>query len=56
MVLEIEFENGSASEVSLDHASGLALMKDCDAETAEDLIGHSWEKVRDALTTAYNRY
>ena len=27
MVLEIEFENGSASEVSLDHASGLALMK-----------------------------
>ena len=56
MVLEIEFENGSASEVSLDHASGLALMMDCDAETAEDLIGHSWEKIRDALTTAYNRY
>ncbi len=56
MILEIEFENGSASEVSLDNASGLALMKDCDAETAEDLIGQSWERVRDALTSAYNRY
>ena len=56
MILEIEFENGSASEVSLDNASGLALMKDCDAETAEDLIGQSWERVRDALTSSYNRY
>ena len=56
MVLDIEFENGGTSEVCLDHASGLALMEDCNADTAEELVGHSWEKVRDALTNAYNRY
>ncbi len=56
MILDIEFGNGATSEISLDHASGLALMEDCQASTAEELVGHSWEKVRDALTNAYNRF
>lgn len=56
MILDIEFENGGLSEVSLDHHSGMALMESCRASSAEELIGQSWEKVRDALSSAYNRY
>jgi hypothetical protein len=56
MILDIEFENGGTSEVCLDHSSSIALMEDCKASSAEELVGHSWEKVRDALTQAYNRY
>lgn len=56
LVVRIEYENGGASEVSLDPVAGAALMRSCAAETLDDLTGKSWEKVREALQISYNRY
>jgi len=55
LILEIQYGNGSSSPVTLDSFACHALMESCAAETAEELIGQDWEKVRDALIASYNR-
>jgi hypothetical protein len=56
LIVKIEYDNGGISEVALDQMATSALMRSCDAETIEDIKGHSWDKVRDALQVSYNRY
>jgi len=56
LILDIEYQNGTTSEVVLDSVGSQSLLDSCQAKTTEELIGHSWEKVRDALTASYNRY
>ena len=56
LVVLIEYENGGTSEVTLDEMATRALMTACGAETIDDIKGHPWEHVRDALQTSYNRY
>jgi len=56
MVVSIEYDNGGITDVSLDAAAVEALMNSTRATSLDALIGTSWEQVRDALTTAYNRY
>ena len=56
LVVSIEYDNGGTTEVALDQMATSALMKSCSAETIEDIKGHPWEKVRDALQISYNRY
>ncbi|MFT5211079.1 MAG: hypothetical protein ACI9CE_002810 [Flavobacterium sp.] len=56
LIIEIVYASGAVSEISLDsHASNI-LMKSCAAKCIEDLTGHSWEKVKDALQSSYNRF
>lgn len=56
LIVKIEYDNGGISEVALDQMATSALMRSCDAENIEDIKGHSWDKVRDALQVSYNRY
>lgn len=56
LVVTLGYENGGAAEVTLDEAAGAALMQACQAADLQGLVGHSWERVREALTAAYNRY
>lgn len=56
LVVQIEYANGGTTEVALDQMATSALMKSCDADQIDDIKGHPWEKVRDALQVSYNRY
>jgi hypothetical protein len=41
--------------VTFDQIAADALMQACRAQTADELIGHGWDKVRDALAVSWNR-
>ncbi|HKI75498.1 MAG TPA: hypothetical protein VJ998_12670 [Pseudomonadales bacterium] len=56
LVVDIQFDNGGVTEVALDRFASQALMDACQANSAEELVGQSWELVRDALNTSYNRF
>jgi hypothetical protein len=56
LVITLRHDNGGISEVALDHLSATALLASCDATVPEQLNGHSWEKVRDALGVSWNRF
>jgi len=56
LVINIAFSNGAVSEIALDSAASSALFDRCGADEVDDLIGHSWEKVKDALQVSYNRF
>ena len=56
LLVTIVYDNGGQTDVTLDATASDALMSSCRAETTQELTGHSWEKVRDALALSYNRY
>ena len=56
LVITLGYENGGTADVTLDEAAGAALMQACEASDLQDLMGHSWQRVREALSAAYNRY
>ncbi len=56
MVVTLEYDNGGVSDVALDRSAVDALLRSAEASSLEDLIGTSWEKVRDALSVSFNRY
>ncbi len=56
MVITLRHTNGGCSEVALDHLASDALMQSCAAARPEDLCGHSWSKVREALGASWNRF
>lgn len=56
LVVTLRHSNGGTSEVALDHLAAAALLDACAAETVAELKGHSWSKVRDALTVSWNRF
>ncbi len=56
LIVSIEYDNGSTTDIPLDQMATSALLKSCDAQTIEDIKGHPWEKVRDALQVSFNRY
>jgi hypothetical protein len=56
LVVTLGYDNGGSADVTLDEAAGAALMQACQAADLQDLMGHSWHSVREALTTAYNRF
>lgn len=56
LVVTLKHVNEGLSEVALDELSVDALMRSCGANTADELIGHSWSKVREALGASWNRY
>ncbi len=56
LVVTLRYANGGRSEVTLDELGAAALFEACGSHTAEDLIGHGWEKVQHALAVSWNRY
>ena len=56
LIVLVGYSNGGTSEIALDQLASATLMEECHAETLEDLKGHSWEKVKVALQTSYNRF
>jgi hypothetical protein len=56
LVITLRHDNGGISEVALDHLAAAALMESCAATLPEQLSGHSWEKVRDAMSVSWNRF
>ena len=56
LVVTLRHGNGGCSEVTLDETAAAALLAACGAGTTEALVGHGWEKVRDALGVSWNRY
>ncbi|MAT84757.1 MAG: hypothetical protein CMQ43_10515 [Gammaproteobacteria bacterium] len=56
MVVTLRHANGGLSDVTLDETGAAALFEACGSSTAEELIGHGWEKVQHALAVSWNRY
>lgn len=56
MVVAIEYDNGGVSEVALDRDAAERLLNSANAKSLEDLVGASWEQVRDALSASFNRF
>jgi hypothetical protein len=56
LVLTLRFDGGGETLVPLDHVAAGNLMTACGATQADALVGQSWERVRDALTTSSNRF
>ena len=56
LIVTVAFEGGGNSEVALDRHASDALLRGCEAGALDELIGQSWQQVRDALSVSYNRY
>jgi len=56
LIVTVAFEGGGNSEVPLDRHASEALLASCEANALDELIGQSWQQVRDALSVSYNRY
>ena len=56
LIVNISYENGGTSEIALDQVASTALMENCKVTNLDDLEGHSWEKIREALQVSYNRF
>jgi hypothetical protein len=56
LIVTVEYDGGGNTEVPLDRHALEAMLKSCDADSTDELIGQSWQHVRDALSVSYNRY
>ena len=56
LVVVLRHGNGGTSQVALDELGAAALFRSCEAATVDELMGASWEKVREALAVSWNRY
>lgn len=56
LLVSLRHDNGGCSDLSLDETAAAALLSACGASHAEELIGHGWEKVREALGVSWNRF
>lgn len=56
LVVTLEYANGGLADVSLDQIATAALFDICQASQADQLQGHGWHKVRDALAVSMNRF
>ena len=56
LIVTLRHANGGESEIALDQLAASALLEACNAGLPEELTGHSWQKVRDALRVSWNRF
>lgn len=56
LLVTLTYDNGGTSLVTLDEHAVRALFDLCGTNVPEDLIGASWEHVRDALIASSQRY
>lgn len=55
LVVELRYDNGGTTEVTLDTMAARALMENCRAVSLDDLNGHPWQEVKQALEYSWNR-
>jgi hypothetical protein len=55
LVVLLRHGNGGRSHVTLDQHAAAALLGACGTSDPDALIGQSWQKVRDALDSGWNR-
>lgn len=56
LIVTVVYDGGGNSEVALDRHASDELLRSCQATGLDELIGQSWQRVRDALSVSYNRY
>jgi len=56
LIVTLRHANGGLSDVTLDELGAAALFQACGGDSMDDLIGHGWEKVQQALAVSWNRY
>ena len=56
LLVTLTFANGGRSLVTLDEFAARTLLASTNASTSEQLIGVSWDQVRDALIASSNRF
>lgn len=56
LIVTLKFENGGRSQVTLDEFATRKLLESSGAADPEQLVGTSWELVRDALAASSARY
>ncbi len=56
LVVTLTYENGGNAHVPLDDFAARALLAACGKSAPDELIGASWERVRDALIASSARY
>ncbi len=56
LVVTLTFANGGQSLVTLDEFAARTLLAISNCNTADQLIGVGWDRVRDALIASSNRF
>lgn len=56
LLVTLKYGNGGTTLITLDEYAVRALFDACGTSVPEDLIGASWEHVRDALIASSQRY
>ncbi|MFN3910714.1 hypothetical protein [Hyphomonas sp.] len=56
LVVTLAYENGGVSHITLDEFAARTLLASCGTSSPDDLIGQSWEQVRDALVASSGRF
>ncbi|MBP7704946.1 MAG: hypothetical protein KA105_06630 [Caulobacter sp.] len=49
LVLRIRYPNGAVGDALLDATTGYALMRSCETDTLDGLIGQSWRKILEGV-------
>lgn len=50
LIVHLRWQNGTVAPVVLNGELGFALLKNCGANTLDDLKGHSWRKILESLS------
>ncbi len=56
LVVTLRHGNGGLSDVTLDAPGAAALFEACGTRSPDELLGHGWDKIREALSVSWNRY
>ena len=56
LLITLIFANGGQSQVTLDEFAARTLLDSTNTGTADQLIGVSWDRVRDALIASSSRF
>ncbi|MBY9068072.1 hypothetical protein K1X12_14260 [Hyphomonas sp. WL0036] len=56
LIVTLTYDNGGTTLITMDEYAVRALFDACGTNVPEELIGASWERVRDALVASSQRY
>ncbi len=56
LIVSVRFDTGGTTEVPLDRHASEALLQACSVDDPDQLVGQSWIRVRDALSSSFNRF
>ena len=56
LIVTVDYDGGGSTEVPLDGHAIEAMLSSCGVDSTDELIGQSWQHVRDALSISFNRF